>query len=321
MMANKVMNIPASVRARLLNRARNEQRPFNELLQYYAMERFLYRLSKSKHADSFVLKGGLMLQMWGGSLTRATKDIDLHRAAAASVDDLERVIRDCINAPVEDDGLLFDAETVSGEQIRLDAQYDGVRIRFGGRLGNARINVQVDIGFADIITPGAQPISYPTLLDFSTPELLGYTPETTIAEKFEAMVSLDMANTRMKDFLDIWLLAKGRSVEGRVLARAVSATFSRRKTELPTEAPIALTPAFSGARDKSIQWTSYAKKARVRGEVPSLGEATALIHDFLMPVVEALGAEKAFEADWSPGGPWEFLYDSGLMRTRRACCR
>ena len=304
-MANKVTNISASVRARLLNRARSEQRPFNELLQYYSMERFLYRLSKSKHADSFVLKGGLMLQMWWGSLTRATKDIDLHRAATASVDELEIIIRDCIGVQVEDDGLLFDAETVNGEQIRLDAQYDGVRIRFAGSLGNARVSVQVDVGFADIITPGAQPISYPTLLDFSTPELLGYTPETTIAEKFEAMVTLDMANTRMKDFLDIWLLAKGRPFDGSVLAKAVDATFSRRKTELPMEAPIALTPAFTDAREKSTQWTSYAKKARVRGDVPSLGEATELINDFLMPVVEALVAEKLFDAEWSPGGPWE----------------
>jgi hypothetical protein len=168
-MPNKMTNIPASVRARLLNRARSENRPFNELLQYYAMERFLYRLSKSKHADSFVLKGGLMLQMWGGSLTRATKDIDLHRAATASVDDLESVIRDCIGVQVEDDGLLFDAETVNGEQIRLDAQYDGVRIRFGGHLGNARVSVQVDVGFADVITPGAahtapNPLSSTTLL-------------------------------------------------------------------------------------------------------------------------------------------------------------
>ena len=304
-MANKATNIPASVRARLLNRARNKQRPFNELLQYYAMERFLYRLSQSKHADTFVLKGGLMLQMWGGSLTRATKDIDLHRAAPASVDELESVIRDCIGVEVEDDGLLFDAETVNGEQIRLDAQYDGARIRFAGHLGNARVSVQVDVGFADIITPSAQPISYPTLLDFSTPELLGYTPETTIAEKLEAMVTLDMANTRMKDFLDIWLLAKGRPFEGSILAQAVDATFSRRKTDLPTETPIALTSAFSGARDKSTQWASYAKKARVRGDVPSLGQATALITDFLMPVVEALGADQTFQAEWPPGGPWE----------------
>ena len=304
-MPNKMTNIPASVRARLLNRARSENRRFNELLQYYAMERFLYRLSKSRHADSFVLKGGLMLQMWGGSLTRATKDIDLHRAATASVDELEAVVQDCIAASVEDDGLLFDAQTISGEQIRLGAQYDGVRIRFGGHLGNARVSVQVDVGFADVSTPGAQPITYPTLLDFSTPELLGYTPETTIAEKFEAMVTLDMANTRMKDFLDIWLLAKGRPFEGSVLAQAIGATFSRRKTDLPKETPIALTSAFSDARDKSIQWTSYAKKARVRGDVLSLGQATALISDFLVPVVEALVNDETFEAEWLPGGPWE----------------
>lgn len=303
-MASKATNIPASVRARLLNRARKEKRPFNELLQYYAMERFLYRLSCSKFADKFVLKGGLMLQMWGGSLTRATKDIDLHRATSASTEELVRVIQNCVNVVVEDDGLRFDPKSVRGEQIRLSAHYDGVRIRFSGELDNAQVTIQVDIGFADVITPAAQPISYPTLLDFSTPELLGYTPETTIAEKFEAMVSLDMANTRMKDFLDIWMLAKGRTFDGALLAQAIEATFRRRRTELPHNTPIALTPAFSSAAGKQAQWSAYANKARVHGEIPTLADATLLIGDFLKPVVAAINANRAFMDRWVPGGPW-----------------
>jgi predicted nucleotidyltransferase component of viral defense system len=303
-MAKPSTNIPASVRARLLNRARAEGRSFNELLQYYAMERFLYRLSKSEHADLFVLKGGLMLQIWGGSLTRATKDIDLHRAESASVADLVRVVKDCLNLPVEDDGIRFDPKTIKGEAIRLAAKHNGVRIVFGGVLDQAKVTVQVDIGFADIITPSAQPISYPTLLDFGTPELLGYTPETTIAEKFEAMVSLDMANTRLKDFLDIWTLAKGRSFDGGVLAQAIHATFSRRATELPTSTPIALTSAYSSASDKCAQWKAYEKKASVRGGMPSLAEATDLIGAFVMPVVEAIRAGDVFAKSWPPGGPW-----------------
>jgi predicted nucleotidyltransferase component of viral defense system len=303
-MAKKSKNIPASVRARLLNRARAKGRSFNELLQYYAMERFLYRLSKSEHADLFVLKGGLMLQMWGGSLTRATKDIDLHREESASVVDLVGVVQDCLDQPVEDDGLRFDPKSIKGEAIRLAAKYNGVRIVFGGVLDQAKVTVQVDIGFADIITPSAQPISYPTLLDFGTPELLGYTPETTIAEKFEAIVSLDMANTRLKDFLDIWTLAKGRSFDGGVLGQAINATFSQRATELPTSTPIALTAAYSSASDKCAQWKAYEKKARVGGEMPSLAQATDLIGAFVMPVVEALNAGEVFIKHWAPGGLW-----------------
>lgn len=299
-----VTNVSASVRARLLNKAKADGRPFNELLQYYAMERFLYRLSRSEFADKFVLKGGLMLQMWGGSLRRATKDIDLHKKSAASVEDLIEVVRSCLNAAVEDDGLEFDAKTIVGEKIRLDAQYDGVRIRFAGLLAKARVTVQVDVGFGDVITPGAQPIVYPTLLDFHTPELLGYTPETSIAEKFEAMVTLDMANTRMKDFLDIWLLAMARPFSGAVLAQAISATFHRRRISLPAETPIALTSEFSKSAQKQTQWSAYARKARVTGDVPTLADATGLIGDFLMPVVEAVMAGSSFSREWRPGGPW-----------------
>jgi hypothetical protein len=243
-MKKAITNLAASVHARLLNRAKAEGRPFNELLQYYAMERFLYRLSQSDHAEQFVLKGALMLQFWGGPLTRATRDIDLLGRTAATVDELVGVIRSFITVRVDDDGLLFDATTVSGEEIRLDSHYDGVRVRCCANLGNARIPLQIDIGFGDVITPGALKVVYPTLLDFDAPRLLGYTPETSIAEKFEAMVVLDLANTRLKDFLDIWVLAQGQEFSGDVLANAIKATFLRRRTPLPQSTPLPLTPVF-----------------------------------------------------------------------------
>ena len=304
-MKKTVTNVPASVRARLLNQAKADRRPFNELLQYYAMERFLYRLSRSDFADQFVLKGGLMLQMWGGTLARSTKDIDLHRPTAADVDEITSNVKSCLSVVVEDDGLNFDVASVVGEQIRLDAQYDGVRVRFRGLLGNARVSVQVDVGFGDAITPGARSFTYPTLLDFQAPELLGYTPESAIAEKFEALVILDMANTRLKDFLDIWMLAHGRSFEGPVLAEAIEATFQRRRTPLPTETPVGLTQAFAEAQDKKTQWASYVKKSRVHGDVPTLTDATTLLSGFLMPVVEAIHAKVEFSLIWLPGGPWK----------------
>jgi hypothetical protein len=198
-----ITDMAASARARLLNRAKAEHRPFSELLQYYGMERFLYRLSRSDHAEGFVLEGALMLQCWGAPLRRATKDIDLLGRETRSVEQLVAVVKDCLMLELEDDGLRFDPETVQGNEIRIDAKYDGVRLTFVGFLGTARIHLQVDVGFGDVITPGAQELDYPTLLKLDAPRLLGYTPETTIAEKFHAMVVLDMANTRMKDFLDI----------------------------------------------------------------------------------------------------------------------
>lgn len=303
-MNKPITNMAASVHAKLLNLATSGRRPFNELLQYYAMERFLYRLSQSKHADQFVLKGALMLQFWGGSLTRATKDVDLLGRVTATVDEMVDVIRDCLLVPVDEDGLRFDDTGVRGEEIRPDANYDGVRIHCVAHLGKARITLRVDIGFGDVITPEARRIEYPTLLEFAAPTLFGYTPETTVAEKFEAMVVLDMANTRLKDFLDVWMLSQARGFSGSVLAEAIDATFRRRSTPLPESPPIALTPPFYSAADKQAQWVAYVRKARVEPPTPTLEEAVAGIGALLMPIVYALVAGASFDSHWPAGGPW-----------------
>lgn len=301
----KPTNIAASVRARLLNRAKADDRPFQEVLQYYAMERFLYRLSRSEHASRFVLKGALMLQFWGGPVTRSTKDIDLLGETTTPVDDLVGVMRACCDVAVEDDGIAFDSASMAGEEIRLDAIYDGVRVHGLCTLAGARVTFQVDVGFGDVITPGAVAVSYPTLLDFDAPKLLGYTPETVIAEKLQAMVALDMANTRLKDFLDIWVLAQGREFEGAVLAEAIRATFERRRTPLPETTPIALSPAFYSAEAKQAQWAAYVRKARVQGEMPAFDAVIGHIAGFVMPVLASLVAGEQFDRRWSAGGPWE----------------
>jgi hypothetical protein len=304
-MKKRVTNMAASVHARLLNRAKAEGRTFNELLQYYGMERFLYRLSRSEHSAHFVLKGALMLQFWGAPLTRATKDIDLLGREAQSVDQLVACVKDCFAVDVEDDGLRFDADSVSGDEIRIDAKYSGVRLTFVAFLQRARIHLQVDVGYGDVVTPEAQDVEYPSLLDFEPPRLLGYTPETAIAEKLHAMVILDMANTRMKDFFDIWVLARGRPFSGVVLADAIAATFRRRATDLPTSAPIALTPTFHSAPVKETQWRAFLRKGRVdRSPSPPLSDVVQCIHEFVMPVIDALAAGASFTRHWSPGGPW-----------------
>lgn len=308
-MKKGVTNIAVSVHTRLLNRAKAESRPFNELLQYYAMERFLYRLSRSAHADGFVLKGALMLQLWGGPLRRATKDIDLLGRSTVTVAELIEVVRACIALDVDDDGLRFDPRTVTGDEIRLAASYAGVRVRCGAYLGKARVALQVDVGFGDVVTPGVQEIEYPTLLDFDAPRLNGYTPETTIAEKLQAMVVLDMANTRMKDFLDIWSLAQCREFSGELLSRAIKATFGRRQTALPESTPIALTAGFHSSPAKQTQWRAYLRKGKVQGAAPPLNEAAMQIHAFVMPVVGALVRGAKYTCRWLPGGPWRDAVD------------
>lgn len=300
-------NVAASVHARLLNRARTEGRPFNELLQYFAMERFLYRLSRSEHADRFVLKGALMLQFWGGPLARTTKDIDLLGRSTIGVDDFVEVVKNCVITDVEDDGLTFDAASVVGEEIRLAAHYEGVRARLAARLGNARVTLQVDVGFGDIVTPGAQDIEYPTMLGFASARLLGYTPETVVAEKLHAMVTLDMANTRLKDFLDVWTLAQGRDFHGPLLAEAIGATFRRRRTPLPTCTPVALTAVFYSDPTKQSQWRAYLRKGRVQGLPPSLNEVAEQVRALVMPILEAHASSRTFNATWSAGGSWRHV--------------
>ena len=212
-------NMAASVHARLAEIGRRTGRPFQELLQYYAMERFLYRLSKSPHAASFVLKGALMLRVWDAPMARPTKDIDLLGRLEHSLENGSTVVREVCAVEVEPDGLAFRSATLRSERIREDADYEGVRIRFDGLLARARIAMQLDVGIGDVMVPGPVEIAYPTLLDFPAPRLKGYPRETAIAEKFEAMVKLGALNSRMKDFYDIWLLSRQFDFDGPTLAR------------------------------------------------------------------------------------------------------
>ena len=181
-------NIPASVRQRLLNRAKKEQRPFNELLQYYAMERFLYRLSQSPYGDRFILKGALMLRAWGVAELRPTMDIDLLGRTSNKEANIVAQIREILTMNVEEDGLVFDPDSIRAERIIEDADYEGIRIRFVGALGSARIPMQIDIAFGDAVYPKPEKSELPTLLNLPAPRLLGYSREGTIAEKLEVII-------------------------------------------------------------------------------------------------------------------------------------
>ena len=270
------------------------------------MERFLYRLSKSPHGSKFTLKGALLLTTWGLSVPRATKDIDLLGNVPNDIETLAAIVRDISVQQVEPDGLRFDAETVEGESIVEDADYHGVRIRFWGFLGKARVRMQVDVGFGDAIVPSALIEKYPTLLnDFHPPQLATYSRESTIAEKLEAMTKLGLLNSRLKDFYDIWLLAQHFEFTGATLAEAIRTTFENRQTILTAE-PSAWTRAFSDDRDRAKQWRAFLRRIDRSGtDTPDLNTVVIAISEFLKPVLELLTKDRDFTKRWPAGGPWE----------------
>ena len=297
-------NVAASVRQRLLNKARAEGRPFNELLQYFALERFLYRLGRSSYSNRFVLKGALMFGVWQGPFSRPTRDVDLLGYVEHTVERVTTVMRAiCQQSVPEDDGLRFDADSVTGERIVEAASYEGVRVKLVAYLEAARVLVQIDIGFGDPLVPGPNPIRLPTILEFPPPELQGYSRESAIAEKLQAMVYLGVVNSRMKDFYDIWWLATRFEFEGAILAQAIRETFRSRQTTL-LQPPAAFSDSFTNDREKQAQWTAFIRRIQIENVPVSLSDAVQEIKAFLQPVVQALIDEQPFSKHWSPGGLW-----------------
>jgi predicted nucleotidyltransferase component of viral defense system len=301
--AHPLKDVAASVHQRLLNRARKSGRPFNELLQLYAMERFLYRLSKTRHAERFVLKGALMLMAWRGPASRPTKDIDLLGRMKNDMDAVALAVRDACRQEVEPDGMAFDADSVQMARIAEDAGYEGVRARLLGSLGKARVFLQIDVGFGDTVSPAARMVVYPTVLDFPAPRLRGYSRESTIAEKFHAMVKREALNSRMRDFYDVWLLSRQFDFDGRVLATAVQKTFANRDTDVPSSS-VALSGAFGEQADKATMWRAYVRRSRLGDAPESFAGVVAAVAAFLGPVAAALSGGRDFNKEWEAGGPW-----------------
>lgn len=299
-----LVNVAQSVHQRLLTRAKKEGRPFNELLQHYAIERFLYRLGQSKHAEELLLKGALLLRVWQIPLARPTMDIDMLGRAAGTPEALVTILRECMALKVEDDGMQYDPESVTTEAITHDADYQGWRIRFKASIGNARVTMQVDVGIGDVVYPAPIWIDYPVLLDQPAPHLLAYTPENAIAEKYQAMVQLDKTNSRMKDFHDVWTLACNLEFDGQRLSEAIRKTFERRKTKLPESAPTAFTPEFYEDKMKQTQWQAFLAKGLATEEKAPFADVVKVVRDFLMPPTEVLVSGKVFNMRWPQGGSW-----------------
>jgi hypothetical protein len=298
-----ITNMAASVRARLTTRAHDLPRPFQEVFQYYALERFLYRLSVSAHRDKFVLKGAMLFQVWKLPTGRPTRDIDLLGKTSNSIENLVSIVQAICLTPVPDDGLRFPPEEVAGEFIKKDAEYHGIRIAFTAYLGRAHVPMQIDVGFGDVIHPQAIVVNLVPVLDFPTPSLMAYPQETVIAEKFEAMVKLGWTNSRMKDFFDVWLLAQHFTFSGEALSVAITKTFKNRGTEL-TSTPIAFSTAFIQRVEAANQWRAFLTKGSVAEAPEDFNFIVAQLKDFIVPVADAASRQQPFTLHWAPAGPW-----------------
>ena len=256
-------NLAASVRQRLFNRTQERHEDFGLVLTKYGLERFLYRLAHSQYRDQFVLKGALLFELWTHHPYRPTRDLDLEGQGDNSVTRIKQVFAEIIGQPVEDDGLIFDPKYLRVARIKEEQEYEGLRINFIARLERAKIHIQVDVGFGDIIVPAPEEIEYPRMLDFPSGRLMAYPKETVVAEKLEALVKLGMVSTRMKDFYDLWKLSRDFDFDGELLCRAIKATFERRRTKIPSDIPVALTEEFSRDAQKVKQWQAFVRKSNL----------------------------------------------------------
>ncbi len=297
--------VVASVHQRLLNLAQKGEGDFQTLLTRYALERLMYRVTRLDTEGLFILKGALAFCLWEGKLHRATRDLDFLSSGDSSAAYFAAFFGDVCHLEVEEDGIRLDEQSLEVRQVREDEEYQGVRVQLVARLGTARIPVTVDVGFGDVVTPPPAEVEFPALLGFPKPRVLAYHRETVIAEKFWIMVHLEQANTRLKDYYDLWTLATRFSFEGETLCQAMQATFARRKTAIPAEIPIGLTPDFSDNPLKQSQWASFLKKSRLVKESITLTEVVQILRDFLLPPAQALVAGQPFEQSWPAGGPWQ----------------
>jgi len=297
-------NITASIRRRLYDLSRNRGEDFQLILTWYAAERLLYRLSRSKHSREFILKGAMLLNIWMDRSHRPTRDLDFAGQGDSSPDRLITAFHEICQVEVKPDGLQFDPESIQVTEIREIQEYQGQRIKLIANLGKARISVQVDIGFGDAVTPEARQITYPTLLDLPAPLILAYPVETVVAEKLQAMVALGMLNSRMKDFYDVRMISRQFRFEGPKLAEAIRVTFDRRRTEIPESIPTALSDEFAMDSEKGTQWKAFLNRSGLEDIALELPQIIDEIRVFLIPPLNAAARGVDFQFEWTAGAPW-----------------
>lgn len=302
-------NIGASVRARLLNLSRQTEEDYQFLLQRYAAERFLYRLGESEHRDNFVLKGAMLLALWGGGTYRPTRDLDFTAYGNSWEEHVRSTLQEICSIPAED-GVVFNSEEIRLETIRDHAVYNSFRAKLKASIGKTRISLQLDIGFGNSIQPSPVDSEYTTLLDHPPPRIRVYPPEAFVAEKLHAMVFHGERNTRHKDFYDIYTLAKHFDFDGECLTDAIVATFELRRTTISEAQPVALTPQFYADEDRAQEWRNYLARNKLLGAPSDFDMVGELLSKFLTVVWRAIANQSDFTGKWPAGGPWR--KDSGI---------
>ncbi len=302
-MKNDNFNIPASIRQKLLNYSRQRKLDFNLVLNNYGLERLLYRIGKSRYAKQFILKGALLFSFYEKLGQRPTRDMDLLGVGNIPIESLVPVFQEICRIE-DEDGIVFLPKSVKAADIREAMEYGGSRISVAAELAGAKIDLQIDVGFGDAVTPTAKLASYPTFLQLPKPKIRIYPWETVIAEKFQAMVNLGIANSRMKDFYDIWIISRNIEFNGETLSKALKKTFNRRKTELPTTLPLAISNEFYADTRKKIQWTAFINRTKLKA-TGALSTICKEIAQFIMPIINAAEKGDPFLKKWQPKGPWK----------------
>jgi len=298
----RASGIAQSVQARLQAKANREDRPYAELLQLYGIERFLYRLARSKHRDTVVLKGAVLLKLWLGLDSRPTRDIDLLGPEGADEQSVDRILVDIVETNVEDDGLELDADTIVVRRIRPGSVVQGLRAKLDGYLGRSHIRFQVDVGLGDVVVPQPEEVQFEGLLDLPVARLKAYTVYSMVAEKLEALAYLGEDTTRMKDFYDLLVLPRELAFDGAALTAAMRATFDRRGSSI-SEAREVL-HGTGVLHKKQVLWEAFLRKSRLADRT-SFEEALEMICRFIDLPAMAVIEEQSFEESWAPGGPWQ----------------
>lgn len=293
-----------SVLDRLKLRAVERQHAFSEILELYAIERFLYRLGCSPYRDRYFLKGALLLRYWIGADARPTRDIDLMASGRPDIPDVRVFLEDLFRLKVEDDGIAFDTETIEIQRIRPESRVAGIRAKFTGHIGKVRLRYQIDVGLGDVVFPSPKDLMPEAILDFPVTGIKAVTPYTAVAEKLEAMIVLGAANSRMKDYCDLMILSQKLEFEGDILKDAVRATFRRRATPLPEGDPEGLSAAFTEETVNTKRWTAFITKGMLPEGKPDLAHVIQEIKRFALPVLDAAREDATFSKRWPPGGPW-----------------
>lgn len=279
-------NMSASVRQRLLNISRGTGMGFQRILIRYAIERFLYRVSISTYADKLILKGAMLFTIWSDTSFRSTRDLDMLAFGEYNSEVMQSIIKTIIDQSVEDDGLIFNGESIRIDEIREQDAYNGYRIRLNAKLQRANIPVQIDMRLGDAVIPDPVIIDFLGLLDFPAARLYAYPPETVVAEKVQAIVNLGIANSRMKDYYDLFVILNQFDLTIQKLAEAMAATFERRQTEIPSQVPMGLSDEFSQDATKQIQWQQFLRNQQLDSIESDLAEVIRTLREKLRPVLE-----------------------------------